>query len=120
MAAAAGLSKRGAANVDAILPSISAALLERTKPTAPRIDLSTAENWLMRNEIIEMTKDAIAQELKPHVCCEMPSNHRPSNDSSRSTFRIPMNLPEMQISYGPWQLSSISTSILISLWKKHM
>ncbi|GIJ88194.1 hypothetical protein Asppvi_007112 [Aspergillus pseudoviridinutans] len=64
--AAAGLSKRGAANVDAILPSISAALLERTKPTAPRIDLSTAENWLMRNEIIETTKDAIVQELKPH------------------------------------------------------
>ncbi|EAW11041.1 aminotransferase gliI [Aspergillus clavatus NRRL 1] len=64
--AAAGLSKRGAANVDAILPSISAALLERTKPTAPRIDLSTAENWLMRNEVIEMTKDAIVQGLKPH------------------------------------------------------
>jgi hypothetical protein len=86
MAAAAGLSKRGAANVDAILPSISAALLERTKPTAPRIDLSTAENWLMRNEIIEMTKDAIAQELKPHVCCDIPSNHRLSNTRHAAPF----------------------------------
>ncbi|EFE29743.1 aminotransferase GliI [Trichophyton benhamiae CBS 112371] len=64
--AGAGLSKRGAANVDKIMPGISAALLERTKPTAPRIDLSTAENWLLRDEIIELTKDGIRDGLKPH------------------------------------------------------
>ncbi|KAF3896639.1 hypothetical protein GTR04_1230 [Trichophyton interdigitale] len=64
--AGVGLSKRGAANVDKIMPGISAALLERTKPTAPRIDLSTAENWLLRDEIIEVTKDGIRDGLKPH------------------------------------------------------
>ncbi|KAK2874943.1 hypothetical protein FQN49_001917 [Arthroderma sp. PD_2] len=64
--ASSGLSKRGAANVEKIMPGISAALLERTKPTAPRIDLSTAENWLLRNEIIELTKDGIRDGLKPH------------------------------------------------------
>lgn len=70
----AGLSKRGAANVDKIMPGISAALLERTKPTAPRIDLSTAENWLLRDEIIELTKDGIRDGLKPHVRCLKVSN----------------------------------------------
>ncbi|KAE8163403.1 pyridoxal phosphate-dependent transferase [Aspergillus tamarii] len=62
----AGLSKRGASNVDAIMPGIRTALLERTRPTVPRIDLSTAENWLLRNEIIELTKDAIRDGLRPH------------------------------------------------------
>ncbi|GMG23940.1 unnamed protein product [Aspergillus oryzae var. brunneus] len=65
--AGAGLSKRGASNVDAIMPGIRAALLERTRPTVPRIDLSTAENWLLRNEVIELTQDAIRDGLKPHA-----------------------------------------------------
>lgn len=71
--AGAGLSKRGASNVDAIMPGIRAALLERTRPTVPRIDLSTAENWLLRNEVIELTQDAIRDGLKPHVHLHSPS-----------------------------------------------
>jgi hypothetical protein len=67
MAAMNGLSKRGAANVDTILPRISAAVAERSDSTVVRIDMSTAENWLLRDEIIELTKEGILSSLSPHV-----------------------------------------------------
>lgn len=66
MAADMGLSKRGAGNVDAILPRISAAVAERTKNNLrsnPNIDLGTSENWLIRPELIELTKAAINDSL---------------------------------------------------------
>jgi gliotoxin/aspirochlorine biosynthesis aminotransferase len=59
MAVDMGLSRRGAGNVDAILPRISAAVAERAKKCNPNIDLGTSENWLIRRELIELTKLAI-------------------------------------------------------------
>ncbi|KAK8092443.1 uncharacterized protein PG998_014928 [Apiospora kogelbergensis] len=58
MATAMGLSVRGAANVDAILPRISAAVEERAKKENTNIDLGTSENWLIRDELIALSKDA--------------------------------------------------------------
>jgi hypothetical protein len=49
MAASMGLSKRGAENVDVVMPRISAAVQERSKDN-PNIDMSTSENCLMRDE----------------------------------------------------------------------
>ncbi|MCJ1401065.1 hypothetical protein MMC11_004277 [Xylographa trunciseda] len=59
-----GLSKRGWSNVAEIMPRISAAVTERTRQDNPNIDLATAENWLLRPEIIALCKDAIVQKLQ--------------------------------------------------------
>jgi aspartate/methionine/tyrosine aminotransferase len=63
MAQAAGLSTRGVANVDKILPQISASAEERANPASPRIDMATAENCLIRDEIISITKAGIQEKL---------------------------------------------------------
>lgn len=65
MATAMGLSVRGAANVDAILPRISAAVEERAKKENTNIDLGTSENWLIREELITLSKDAVRDGLLP-------------------------------------------------------
>lgn len=63
MAAEMGLSHRGAANFDAILPRISAAVEERSKKENTNIDLGTSENWLLRNELVGLCKEAVQQNL---------------------------------------------------------
>ena len=63
-----GWSKRGWSNVEAIMPKIKGAVEERKIKTNTNIDLSTAENWLIRSELIDMCKDSIAQQLEPRVC----------------------------------------------------
>ena len=58
-----GLSQRGWSNVAGIMPRINAALEERKRRDNPNIDLATAENWLLRPELIELCKDAINKNL---------------------------------------------------------
>ncbi|PGH15386.1 hypothetical protein AJ80_05570 [Polytolypa hystricis UAMH7299] len=58
-----GLSKRSSEVVESIMPKISAAVAERTKRDNPNIDLSTAENWLLRQELMELFKDGLNQEF---------------------------------------------------------
>lgn len=62
-----GLSTRSSTMVQAIMPKISAAVAERTRLENPNIDLSTAENWLMREDLLKICKDAIAKELGSKV-----------------------------------------------------
>lgn len=62
------LSKRGWANVEAIMPKIKGAVSERMSKTTSNIDLSTAENWLIRPELVEICRIAIAEKLGPRVC----------------------------------------------------
>lgn len=64
-----GLSGRGFANVEAILPKISAQVAERTKTSDFKIDLATAENCLIRAEVIEIYKNAIQGGLISSVGC---------------------------------------------------
>ncbi|KAL5364141.1 PLP-dependent transferase [Aspergillus floccosus] len=45
------------------MPKISAAVAERTRLDNPNIDLSTAENWLLRDELLDICKDAITKNL---------------------------------------------------------
>ncbi|CAJ2504446.1 Uu.00g118400.m01.CDS01 [Anthostomella pinea] len=62
-----GLSRRGAANVQAVWPRISKAAEERERQAGnPCIDLSTSENWLLRNELIDLYKQAIEGSLSSH------------------------------------------------------
>jgi hypothetical protein len=82
MASALGLSIRGVGNVDAILDKISGAIEERAKKDNNNIDLGTSENWLMREEVIQICKNAIQSNLMmkvsrwPHT--SMPRKpHRP-------------------------------------------
>ena len=62
-----GLSKRGWSNVEAIMPKIKGALEQRSMPKNPNIDLSTAENWLVRPELIQLSKNAISTDLQAVV-----------------------------------------------------
>ena len=62
---AGGLSDRGWANVESIMPKIAGALKERVKLDNPSIDLASAENWLLRPELIEICQTAIRERLRP-------------------------------------------------------
>ena len=47
------------------MPKITAAAAERSRLDSPNIDLSSAENWLIRAELIEICKEAITERLCP-------------------------------------------------------
>ncbi|KAI0902708.1 1-aminocyclopropane-1-carboxylate synthase 7 [Ustulina deusta] len=57
------LSSRGAANVAAIWPRISNAVQERENIQSSVIDMTTSENFLLRDELIEFYKAAMNQGL---------------------------------------------------------
>jgi hypothetical protein len=58
------LSSRMQKPATAILPKIAATIAERTSArTSRKLDLSTAENWLIRPELVEIYKDAIQNQL---------------------------------------------------------
>lgn len=61
------LSKRMSKSVASMLPHIAATIAERTSKGPAKIDLATAENWLLRPELLEICKDAIAQNLTAEV-----------------------------------------------------
>ena len=61
------LSKRGGGSVAAILPKIKDAIERRLNPDSNLIDLSTAENWLIRSELVDLYKSSITQDLTPEV-----------------------------------------------------
>jgi hypothetical protein len=63
-----GMSKRGFANVESIMPKINAQVAERMKTHNFNIDLSTAENCLIRPEVVEIYKKAINDGLSATVC----------------------------------------------------
>jgi aspartate/methionine/tyrosine aminotransferase len=57
------LSTRGDANVSAIMPKIKSAVSDRS--AGVQIDLASAENWLIRPELIALCKEAISSQLTP-------------------------------------------------------
>lgn len=64
-----GLSTRGAENVAAIWPRIVNAVKEREKQytAGSNIDMSTSENWLLRDELMQHYKQAIQDNLYSRV-----------------------------------------------------
>lgn len=67
-----GLSERGSANVEPILPVIRKEAEERKKRNIPMIDLAKAENVLIRLEVLEIYKKAIVDNLESSVCSIPP------------------------------------------------
>lgn len=49
------------------MPKIKSEVSERMSKTTDNIDLSTAENWLLRLELIEICRAAIREKLVPRV-----------------------------------------------------
>lgn len=62
-----GLSQRGSGNVEKIWPRISSAAAERENKSDPVIDLGTSENWLIRKELLEIYKSAVAENFSDRV-----------------------------------------------------
>lgn len=73
------LSKRGWATVEAVMPRIKGAVAERSKKQNTNIDLSTAENWSIRPELITICKDAISQKLSTKVLTSTLVSFNPLN-----------------------------------------
>ena len=67
MAPMINLSDRMAGTVSAMLPQIAASLSQRSATESPKIDLATAENWLLRPELVTLCKDAVAEDLVAQV-----------------------------------------------------
>lgn len=70
------LSNRARYNVDVFMPSISAKVKQKTSAASEQkiIDLATAENWLMRDELVGIFKDSISRELGSAVCLSPASS----------------------------------------------
>jgi len=61
------LSRRMNKSVASMLPHIAATIAERTSKAPAKIDLATAENWLLRPELLEICKDAFVEKLTASV-----------------------------------------------------
>jgi hypothetical protein len=61
------LSERGWSNVEAIMPKIQGAVSDRMSKTTSNIDLSTAENWLLRPELVKICRNAIMEKFTEKV-----------------------------------------------------
>ena len=68
MATPGGLSSRMSNVIASMLPKIAVTVSERSSTGPPKIDLATAENWLVRRELIAILKEAVARNLDPEVC----------------------------------------------------
>ena len=65
-----GLSERGRSKITQIMSRVPKKLLgdsESKLNGSSIIDLSMAENWLIRNEVLEICKFAIDQKFQTHV-----------------------------------------------------
>lgn len=67
-----GLSSRMSNVIASVLPKIATTVGERSSKGPAKIDLATAENWLARRELIDIYKQAIAQDLDPQVSALLP------------------------------------------------
>ena len=57
------MSRRGKSNVDTVMPAVLASVGEKLGLPASAIDMLTAENWLVRHELLEIYTQGIQKEL---------------------------------------------------------
>ena len=62
------LSQRAQGNVKLFMPIVAAKLEQRHSADVQKIDLATAENWLMRDEILPILENSVFKELTASVC----------------------------------------------------
>ena len=67
-----GLSSRMTGIVAAVLPRIAVTVAERSSAQLPKIDLATAENWLVRDELVGIYKEAFARDVTEDVIIPIP------------------------------------------------
>ena len=87
-----GVSTRMSTVIAAVMPKIAVTVANKTSTATPNIDLATAENWLVRDELITLFMEAVAKNLNhrvmtlshlskaflppdPRACCYLPSIH---------------------------------------------
>jgi hypothetical protein len=69
------LSQRGRANIEGVMARIPKAILAGTKSSKSSsslgddIDLSMAENWLIRKDVLAICKAAIEDDFDTNVSC---------------------------------------------------
>ena len=61
------LSSRMNAIVAAVLPKIATTIDEKSSSGPSKIDLATAEHWLVRKELVEVFKKAFADDSDENV-----------------------------------------------------
>lgn len=82
-----GLSKRGWSNVESILPKTSAPVQQRIIVESDNVNLATEENWMLRQELIEMCHSFVEKRLRPlhfsytlaFYCVSRAFQHNPSD-----------------------------------------
>lgn len=74
-----GLSSRMTNIIAAVLPQIAVTVAERSSSGPPKIDLATAENWLVRRELVSIYKEAFATEANVEVNTFPHSPHSSKN-----------------------------------------
>lgn len=126
------LSNRGQLNVDRIMPNVPKSMLEPPEEEDDCIDLSLAENWLIRNEVLEIYKEAISEHYQPKVRSSLSHSsieisdlelHSASSSKTDEEASICHGLRasgEMLICWTPWRASSAYTSSLICLSPPNM
>jgi len=60
------LSKRMQGTVESVMPKILTQVTQRSSSNPP-IDFGTAENWLIRKELVVFFRDSIAKDLVEQV-----------------------------------------------------
>lgn len=83
------LSSRARANVEGIMPRIKAQVAERTSTESSRIDLSTAENCLLRDALTATYKHGISSALASKVRAYMPLYPWSTTDDSPKHLSYP-------------------------------
>ena len=58
-----GVSARMSAIIAAVMPKIAVTVANITSTATPKIDLATAENWLVRDELVTLFMEAVAKNL---------------------------------------------------------
>ena len=61
------LSIRATQNIDVFLPTISARVAQKLNQKHDIIDLATAENWLMREELLALFREKLLESTQSKV-----------------------------------------------------
>lgn len=80
------LSDRGMSNVTTVIPRIPKTILEagNTHDEEEIIDMSVAENWLIRDEILKIEKEVVEKKLRSEVRFETLRRSQQERSLSRT------------------------------------
>ena len=100
------LSDRMRSTVESVMPKIATQVAQRSSSNPP-IDFGTAENWLIRPELVEFFKNRISQELVEQVGNNIHLHWYEESmmvDDWDRTFHIRRAFLVIRGSYRRWQI----------------